>query len=144
MELDAVCEGIAAAVTAAELTVAEKQVTATAFQPDSLTSPAFYTAEFLITYDKTYGGTTQMILTCRLMVSRGDPESSQEALKVLASSGTVGNIRAALNAARGAPGQPALDGAASDLQLQRAQGPRLYEVNGDQFYGLEFTIQVWG
>lgn len=144
MDIDAVCEGIAAAVTAAELMVAGQQVTATAFQPDSLTSPAFYAAEFLVNYDKTHGGTTQIVLTCRLMISRGDPENSQTALKVLASSGAADNIRAALNAARGAPGQPALDGACSDLQLQRALGPRLYEVAGDQFYGLEFTIQVWG
>lgn len=144
MELVDVCEGIAAAVTAAELTVAGQQVTATAFQPDSLTPPHFYTAEFIETYDQTHGGLTKLILTCRLMVVRGDEAASQQALQTLASSGATGNIRAALNAARGEPGQPALDGAASDLQLQRAQGPKLYEVAGVQFYGLEFTIQVWG
>lgn len=144
MDLDAVCTGIAAAVKAAELNVAGTNVTATPFQPDSLTPPHFYTAEFTETYDKTHGGLTLIILTSRLMVTRGVDKSSQRALQILASSGATGNIRAALNAARGAPGQKALDGAADDLQLQRAQGPRLYEVGGDQFYGLEFTIQVWG
>lgn len=143
MDVDAVCEAIAAAVTTAELEVNGQRVTATAFAPEALAVPHFFTAEFVATYDKTFGALTELVVTCRLMLARADDRSGQKAARTLASTG-AGTISAALIAARGAPGQSALGGAADDLHLQRVTGPRLYEIGQVQYYGLEFTVFVMG
>jgi hypothetical protein len=143
MDIDAVCEAIAAGVTAAQLTVAGKRVTATAFAPDSVTEPHFFCAEFDGVYDQTFAGLTELTLTCRLLVSRADDVSGQSAVRALASTGSA-TVSAALLALRGAPGQPALSGAADDLHLRRVRGPRLYEVALVNYYGVEFTIFVMG
>lgn len=143
MDLDAVCEAIADAVTDAELEVNGMRVTATAFSPDALAVPHFFTAEFVGNYDKTYGALVELTLTCRLMLARADDRSGQKAARALASTG-VGTISAVLLAARGAPGQMALGGSADDLHLTRVAGPRLYEIGQVQYYGLEFTVFVMG
>lgn len=143
MDLDAVCEAIAAAVTAANIDLNGVRVTATAFSPDALTAPHFFCAEYTLNYDKSFGALAELVLTCRLLVARGDDRSAQKVLRAAASTG-VRTISQVFREARGAPGQSSLDGAAEDLHLQRAQGPRLYEVNGTQYYGLEFTAFVMG
>lgn len=143
MDVDEVCVAIATAVTAAALTVAEVRVTATPFVPDAPTVPHFFTAEYSGVYDKSFGGLTELTLTCRLIVSRADDQSGQTSARALASTGT-GTIAAAFLAMRGAPGQPALSGACDDLHLVRVQGPRLYLFGEVQYYGLEFTVFVMG
>ncbi len=144
LDLDDVCEALAAAVTAAELTVNGQQVTATAFGPDAVTPPHFFTAEYVLTYDKTFGAESELTLTCRLIVARGTDYAAQKGMRELASHVGSNSIPAVFRAARGAPGQSALNGAADDLHLLRAQGPRLYEINKVEHYGLEFTVFVMG
>lgn len=143
MDIDAVCEAIAAALTAAELTVNERRLTATPFAPDNLTPPHFYTAEFTGNYDKTMGALTELTLTCRLMTSSAGERVGQQQAKALASTGT-GTLHAAFRDMRGAPGQSALSGACDDLHLQRVQGPRLFDIGEAAYYGLEFTVFVMG
>lgn len=143
MDIDAVCEAIAAAITAAELEVNDKRVTATPFAADNLTPPHFYTAEFIGNYDKTFGALTELTLTCRLMTSSADDRAGQQQAKALASTGT-GTLHDAFRNMRGAPGQAALSGACDDLHLQRVQGPRLFDIGEVAYYGLEFTVFVMG
>lgn len=143
MDIDDVCTAIAAAVNTAALTVGDAKVTASPFAPDALVTPHFYTAEFTGNYDKTYGALTELTLTCRLMLARGDDQAGQQQAKALASTG-AGTLHQTFRGMRGSPGQSALSGAADDIHLQRVQGPRLYEIGQASYYGLEFTVFVMG
>jgi hypothetical protein len=143
MDLDAVCVAIAANITAAELTVAGHGLTATPFAPDALTAPHFFTAEFTGEYKKSFNSLMEMTLTCRLMLARADDRSGQQQIRRLASTGES-TIAAAFDSMRGAPGQSALSGACDDLYLRRVQGPRLFTIGAEQYYGLEFTVFVMG
>lgn len=142
MDIDDVCEAIAAALTAAELDVNGQRLTATPFAPEALSPPHFFTAEFTGSYDKTFAGLAELALTCRLMLARSDDHTGQQQAKVMASTG-VGTVNAAFLSMRGAPGQPALGGVCDDLHLTRVQGPRLYDIGGS-FYGIEFNVFVMG
>lgn len=143
LDIDAVYAGLAAAINDAELQGATQKVTATEFAPEALSVPHFFPAEFTADYDKTFGGLTELIVIARLMLSRADDKAGQAEARRLASAGQ-NTIRAALRAARGEPGEMALGGAADDVHLRRAQGPRLYEYGEHSYYGLEFTIFVMG
>jgi hypothetical protein len=143
MDIDAVCEAISTAITTAALSVAGQQVTSTAFAPDAITVPHFFTAEFIGNYDKSFNRLTELTLTCRLMLARADDSSGQKGARVLASTG-AGTIVSAFQGMRGAPGQSALGGACDDLHLVRVQGPRLYQIGEGQYYGLEFSVFVMG
>lgn len=143
MDINAVFVALAAAVNDAQIQGTTKRVVATAFSPDSPTPPHFFVAEFIGDYDETFGEDMNLTVTARLMLSRASEDTGQAEARSLAGTGTS-TIRAALEAARGAPGQAALGGACDDLQLKRVVGPRLYQYGDDQFYGLEFTIFILG
>ncbi len=144
LDINLVYERIAEAVNDATLDGETLRVTATAFSPDVPTVPHFFPAEFIADYDRTFGGLTELVITARLMLSRASDETGQREARRLASAG-VNTIREAINTAAGSPGEMALDGAADDIHLRRATGPRLYDYGTDgHFYGLEFTIFVMG
>lgn len=143
MDIDDVYEAIAAAVNTAALDINGQRLTATAFAPDALTTPHFFPAEFVGSYEKSFNGLAELVITGRLMLSRADDLSGQQMAQRLAGTGES-TIRSVIRSARGAPGQEALSGAADDIHLQRVQGPRLYEIGQASFYGLEFTIFVMG
>jgi hypothetical protein len=143
MDIDAVCEAIAAAITAAAIDVNGQRVTATPFVADAVTPPHFFTAEFDGTYDRTFGGLVELNLTCRLVLARSDDRTGQSQARQLASTGT-GTLSAAFLNMRGAPGSSALDGAADDIRLTRVSGPRLFQIGQVEYYGLEFTVFVMG
>jgi len=146
LDFDAVAVGIAAAVTSAAVAVNGQTVTATDFVPDAPTPPHFVVAEFVNEYHQTYGsaGMDHVTVKCRLLTSRGSDAEGQRTLRKLATLTGVGSIPAAIEAARGAPGQMALSGAADDLALVSVTGPRLYEIGAVDFYGLEFSVLVIG
>lgn len=113
--------------------------------PDAPAEPAFYAGETEIHFDLTFGrGLDEVIVTCRLLVSRADDESGQAALDAYLSGSGPDSIKAALLAARGEPGQAALGGLCHDLHLTRIQGHRLYQVGEVQYYGAELTVRVIG
>lgn len=113
--------------------------------PDAIPEPCFYAGEAEIDFDRAYQrGMDDMQITCRLLVSRADDRAGQAALDAyLAGSGSK-SIKAAVEAARGAPGQPALGGLAHDLHLVRVQGYRMYQVGDVQYYGAELIVRVIG
>ncbi len=144
LDIEAVYVALAAAVNAAELRPHGFQVTALPYGPDSMPDlPCWYPAEFVGNYNKTFSGLTDLTITSRLLLSRSDDKAGQRQAQKLAGAG-ANTIRSALHAARGAPGQEALDGAADDLVLQRVSGPRLVDIGEKSFYVLEFTIFVMG
>lgn len=144
LDLDAVANGLAAAVKAAQVTLAGVSVIATPFQPASITPPHFVVGTFVLNPDRTFGGMDEVTFTCRLYVARGDEPDNQQAARQAASSRTTQSMKAALEAARGAPGQLALGGAADDLNVQRISGPHLYDIAGAMFYGIEYQVLVVG
>jgi hypothetical protein len=140
MDVGAIRKGIARAVKAGV-----PSLNCFGYVPDSCPEPCFYAGEVDITFDRTFGrGLDEIEVTCRLLVSRADDRSGQAALdRYLAGSGPH-SIKAALVAARGAPGEPALDGLCDDLHLTRVQAYRMYQVGEVQYYGAELIVRVIG
>ncbi|MCX4468964.1 hypothetical protein OOK41_01320 [Micromonospora sp. NBC_01655] len=118
-------------------------VTTYAYVPDSITAPAFYTGEVVGRYDQTFGGLAAVTVTCRLLVSLGVDGSGQAELLDLMGTGP-GSVKAALEAARGGPGEYALNGAADDLHVPGVQGHRLYTFGPETYVGADWAVEVIG
>jgi hypothetical protein len=144
LDIDAVAIELAAAVTAAAITLNGVKVTATDFVPDALTPPHFAPAEFDNTFHRSFGGRDEWLVTCRLFVSRSDDAEGQRTARQVASSTGSASIRAAIEATRGGAGGLALNGKADDLVVRSVRGPRLYQVGESNFYGVEFVVFVTG
>lgn len=144
MDLNTVADRLVAVVEAANITVNDQRLTATAEAPDALVVPHLFAAEIVGQYHKTYGGQVQVVWTWRLMGSRAEDRWGQRALRQVANATGTGSLLATLEAARGAPGQPALSGACDDFTVQRFTGPRLFEIGQAQYFGLEFSLFVMG
>lgn len=116
----------------------------TSFAADSIAVPAAVVEVDNIDFDKTHGNNLHEItFKIRVYASRATDRGGQKALDgYLAGSGT-GSIRAALQAARGAPGQLALNGKADDLRLTRVDGYGVYQVGETNYYGAELSVTVW-
>lgn len=115
------------------------------YLPDAIPEPCFYAGEVEIDFDKTFGrGMDEIELTCRLLVARGDDLSGQARLDAYMAGSGPRSVKAALVAARGAPGEYALGGLCHDLHLRRIQGHRLYQVGTVMYYGAEFIIRIIG
>ncbi|MER6892022.1 hypothetical protein [Streptomyces halstedii] len=146
MQFSQVREAIAEAARAVVLPPGVKaSLTCTGYTPDAVTEPHFFVGEFSVEYDKTFGrGLDEAEFTCRALVGRGDDRASQEVLDALLSGGGPSSLKAAIEAARGAPGEAALGGLADDLHVTRVQGYRWYEHAGVQYVGAELIIRVIG
>jgi hypothetical protein len=133
VNIDAVYEGLAAAVRAAM-----PDVSATDYVPDSVTVPAFFPGEFTLDPNQTFGGMVDVDITCRLLVSRADDRSGRKALMPYLGDGPR-SIDRALRV------DPTLGGACDDLNVRRIQGYRLYEHAGPTRYlGAEIVVRVIG
>lgn len=115
------------------------------YVPGSISPPTFFIAEEEIVFDLAMGRNLDTaIFTCLLMTSMGANRSGQQALTpYLAGSGPK-SIKAALEAARGAPGSLALSGAADDLRVESLRGHQVSEVGGTEYWSATFTVRVWG
>ncbi|MFG2070988.1 hypothetical protein ACGFKZ_29425 [Micromonospora tulbaghiae] len=113
------------------------------YVPDSVAAPAFYPGEVTARYSQTFGGLVAITVTCRVLMDRGADGSGQRALSTLMGTGP-GSIWAALNAARGAPGEYALNGAADDLHVPQVAGHRLYTLGPETYVGAEWPVEVIG
>ena len=114
------------------------------FMPDKVTVPQAIVGEVEIDFDLTmHRGCDKYEFKIRVYASRADDKAGQKKLdSYLAGSGAT-SIKAALEAGRGAPGQPALNGAASDLHVTGVAGYGVYEVAGVLYLGAEFTVDVY-
>lgn len=141
MDISAVREAIAEAAKQADSTPA---LTCTGFTPDAISEPHFFVAEYTIEYNTTYSGGPIAEFTCRVLVARADDQAAQKFLDLYFSDEGPASIKAAVEAARGEPGQLALGGAADDLHVMRLQGNRWYEHAGVQYVGGELIVKVLG
>jgi hypothetical protein len=114
------------------------------YVPDSVPEPCFYAGEVEIDPHNSFGGDDAVTVRCRVLVSRSDDKSGQAALDGYLSRTGTSSIRAALEAARGAPGQSALGGLCDDLVVRAITGYRLYLVGENTYYGAEFVVQAFG
>ena len=145
MQISAVRDAIAAAASVVVLPAGVGKLKCTGYVPDAVLAPCFFVGEVEVTFDKAYGRQLDVLeFTCRALVGRADDRSSQQILDALLSGSGPSSLKAAIEAARGAPGEHALDGAADDLHLMRVQGYRWYEHNGTQYVGAELIIKVIG
>lgn len=141
MDLSLVKAELAAAVAAAEI----PNLDTYSFVPDRPSIPCFYAGEVAIEPNNTFGGSDVAEVTCRVLVSHADDADGQLLLdKYLSRSGDH-SIRAALFAARGEPGELALNGAADDVVVVRIDGYRVFaDSENNAFYGADITVRVIG
>jgi hypothetical protein len=145
VQISAVRDALADAARVVVLPTGIGKLTSTGYVPDSVVVPCFFVAEVDINFDKTMGrGTDELMFTCRVLAGRADDRSSQRVLDALLSGAGVASLKQALEAARGAPGELALGGAADDLHLERVQGYRWYEHQGSSYVGAELAVKVIG
>lgn len=113
--------------------------------PYLLPEPCFFVGEVDIEFDKAMNrGLDEATVTCRLLVSKADDLSGQELLDGYLAGDGATSVKAALEAARGAPGQSALSGACHDFRLIRVQGYGHYTHGANTYLGAEFIVQVIG
>lgn len=145
MEASAIRDAIADAARAVVLPDGIPKLTCTGYVPDSITGPHFFCGEYTVDYDKAMNRSLDVVeLTCRVLVSRADDRAAQRILdSMLAGSGPA-SLKAAIEAARGAPGDYALGGLAHDLHVTRMQGYRWYEHQGVDYVGAELIIRIFG
>lgn len=116
------------------------------YTPDSPETPCFYAGETTFQHNVVFAGNVDQVeITCRVLTSAIEDKTGQLLLdRYLRRTGGV-SVRAALLAARGTPGQLALDGACSDFNIQRIQGYRLYRVGeGRTYFGAEIIVMAIG
>ncbi|WP_327679485.1 hypothetical protein [Kitasatospora sp. NBC_00458] len=145
MQIAAVRAALADAARTVQLPAGVRKLTATGYTPDSVSEPHFFTGEVSVDFDKAMGrALDELEITCRVLVGRGDDRAAQQLLDALLSGAGPASLKAAIEAARGGPGEPALGGLAHDLRLERVQGYRWYEHAGVQYVGAELIIRVIG
>ncbi|MFC9247750.1 hypothetical protein ACFT7S_28190 [Streptomyces sp. NPDC057136] len=144
MQMSAVRGAIAEAASTVVLPVSAK-LTCTGFTPDAVTEPHFFCGEYSVEFDRAMNrGLDVVELTCRVLVGLADDEAAQRLLDAMLSGSGPGSLKAAIEAARGAPGELALGGLADDLHVMRVQGYRWYEHQGASYIGAELIIKIIG
>lgn len=130
---------------AAATAVSSPKLTGLSYVPDAIPAPCIYSDDIEIEFDQTFGrGMDRLTVTMRLLCSRADDRAGQKLLDgYLAGSGPA-SIKAALESARGEPGESALNGACDDFRVERVAGYRYYEHGNTKYIGAEFTIRVIG
>ncbi|MFJ6645772.1 hypothetical protein ACIQPS_08935 [Streptomyces sp. NPDC091290] len=145
MQISLVRDAIADAARTVVLPTGIGKLTSTGYVPDSVVAPCFFVAEVEVDYDRAMGRKLdELKFTCRVLAGRADDRSAQRILDALLSGAGQASLKAAIDAARGAPGEMALGGLADDVHLQRVQGYRWYEHQGSSFVGAELLIKVIG
>jgi hypothetical protein len=145
VQLSAVRAAVAEAAKVVVLPPKAGKLTCTGHVPDSVAEPHLFVGDITIDYDITMGrGRDAFELTVRVLVGRQDDERSQAVLDAMLSGAGPASLKAAFEAARGAPGEMALGGLADDIRLERVQGYRWYEHQGTQYVGAELIIRVIG
>lgn len=145
MQMSAVRAAVADAARAVVLPSGTAKLTCTGYVPDAVTAPHFFVGEYSVTFDRAMRrALDEAELTCRVLVGRADDKAAQEQLDAMLSGAGPASLKAAIEAARGAPGEYALGGLAHDLQVTRIQGYRWYEHQGTQYVGAELIVKVIG
>lgn len=115
------------------------------YVPDSVAEPCFYPGGYEIDFDQAFArGLDVVNFTCYVLVSRADDVTGQARLDGYLKGSGATSLKAALEAARGAPGQLALSGAADDLHVTRVEGYGQYTIGDTVYYGAKLLVTVIG
>lgn len=151
MEISEVKAALAAAVRAADITIpGVGRLECYAHSPMAPNVPAFTIGAVAIDPLGTFGqggpGMETLDITCSVLTSTAEDDAGQQLLDKLISKDGPHSIRAALLAARGAPGEAALGGVADDVWVIRIDGYRMlsYADDAAQYYGADITVRVIG
>jgi hypothetical protein len=145
VQISEVRDAIADAARVVVLPAGIGKLKCTGYVPDSIVAPCFFVGEVEVTFDKAMGRKLdELLFTCRVLAGRADDRSSQRILDALLSGSGAASLKAAIEAARGGPGEYALGGLAHDLHVQRIQGYRWFEHAGSTYVGAELVIKVIG
>lgn len=107
--------------------------------PDAITPPTFVVGEVVQNFDQTMQrGLDEIVVTCRLYVSRADDRAGQNKLDGYLAGSGASSVKTALETDR------TLSGACSTLRLETQQGYGQYDIAGTPYIGAEFTVRVWG
>ena len=145
MQISEVRDAIATAARAVVLPAGIGKLKCTGYVPDSVLAPCFFVGEVEVTFDKAMARKLdELLFTCRVLAGRARP--GQQRVKDALRGPVVGaaSLKAAIEAARGGPGEYALGGLAHDLHVQRIQGYRWFEHAGSTYVGAELVIKVIG
>lgn len=116
-----------------------------AYAPNDPHPPAFFPAEVKITPQTTMRGAAQVDLTCRAIASASEDLDGQLLLDKMLSMSGDHSIWTAVEAARGAPGALALDGACDDVYLSTIDAYRIITgPNETSWYGANLTFRILG
>lgn len=109
------------------------------YVPDDCYPPTFFVGEVDGQFDQAFGrGMDQLTVTCRLLVAWANDRAGQKNLDGYLSGSGAQSLKAALESDR------TLGGAAADSHVSGFSGYGLYEMNGNQYYGVEFSVTVIG
>lgn len=144
MQISEIRAAIAEAAEAVDTPAGVGDLTCTGYLPDSIYEPHFFVGEYDQEYDRTFNGMDRLEFTCRVLVSHADDMAAQKTLDALLSRDGPASLKAAIEAARGAPGEMALGGLAHDLRVMRIQAYRWYEHAGTKYVGAELLVEVIG
>lgn len=136
-----------AVAEAASAVVCDPPLTCYPYVPTEGPTPFLYVQVEGVQYDKTFArGTDYIDLTLMVMVSIADDISGQRAIDELLYGTGAGSLKAALEAARGAPGQAALGGLADDIYVSGTDSaPRWFDwSDGKKYYGVGVKCRVIG
>lgn len=145
MQISQVRSALAAAARTVVLPDGIPKLTCTGYVPDAVTAPHYFVGEVDVDFDQAMNrGLDKLEFTTRCLVGRQDDRAAQEILDALLSGSGPASLKAAIESARGAPGEMALGGLADDYRVTRVQGYRWYEHAGTQYVGAELIITVVG
>lgn len=145
MQISPIRDAIADAARGVVLPAGVGKLVCTGYVPDSVVTPCFYVAEVEIVYDRAMGRKLdELVFTCRVYAGRSDDRAGQRIVDALLSGGGPASLKAAIEVARGGPGEMALGGLADDLHVQRVQGYRWFDHGTSTYVGAEYTIKVIG
>lgn len=150
MDIDAVYTAIKDAVDDAALEGTTLNVTALDTIPmGHVPVPCFFLGEYTMTPHRTMGttlkpaGMVELQIDGHLLLSQADNDEGQREGRRLSGTGQD-TILTAIEAARGAPGESALGGAADDLYVRVVRGNSIWTAGDVQFVACEFAIFVIG
>lgn len=142
-DINAICDRLVAAARSYGI----DSLTCLDYVPDAPTPPVLYVADITTAYTGgavTFDGAGALEVTVTVLSGGGDDQSAQRLLRdYMASSGPT-SVRAALESARGGPGECALGGACDDYHVRGIRNHRLYTTGDGRFYGAQWVIQVIG
>ncbi|MFI6861785.1 hypothetical protein ACIBKZ_18115 [Streptomyces sp. NPDC050421] len=143
--MSAVRDAVADAARTVVLPEGLARLTATGYVPDAVTVPCFFTADYTVEYDRVMNRALDKVeLTCQVLVGIADDRAAQRLLDALLAGSGPSSLKAAIEAARGAPGDYALGGLADDLHVTRMQGYRWYEHQGTTYLGGQLIVNIIG